>query len=80
MANFISGIISLTLGVVLMASVFITTVKGVNTINGSTCYYGNGTAYVCGWTSAEQALWGLLTLVGIAGIIYGVINVFGIGG
>ena len=63
MANFIMGIISLTIGIVLMSSVFITTVKNTNTDSFST---------------AEVALWGLLTLVGIAGILYGVINVFGL--
>jgi uncharacterized membrane protein HdeD (DUF308 family) len=63
MANFIAGILSLTIGVVVLANVFITTVKGANTT---------------GWTSAEISLWGLLTLVGIAGIVYGVMSVFGI--
>jgi len=62
MANFISGIISLTIGVVVLANVFITTVKTQNTSTFST---------------AEVALWGLLSLIGIAGIIYGVMNVFG---
>ena len=54
MANFISGIISLTIGVVVLANVFITTVKTQNTSTFST---------------AEVALWGLLSLIGIAGII-----------
>jgi len=64
MANFITGIISLTIGVVIMASVFITTVKNQST---------------SGWTSSEVALWGLLVLIGIAGLLYGVMNVFGLG-
>lgn len=63
MANFIIGIISLTIGVVVMANVFITTVNGTNTT---------------GWDTAETALWGLLTISGIAGIVYGVLNVFGL--
>ena len=63
MANFISGILSLTIGVVVLANVFISTVKGTNTST---------------WSTAEVALWGLVTLVGIAGIVYGVMNVFGI--
>ena len=63
MANFIMGIISLTIGVVILANVFITTVKNQSTTN---------------WTTAEIALWGLLTLVSIAGILYGVLNVFGL--
>ncbi len=63
MANFIMGIISLTIGVVILANVFIQTVKNQST---------------AGWTGAEIALWGLLTLVSIAGILYGVLNVFGL--
>jgi len=63
MANFIIGIISLTIGVVVLANVFITTVKGVNT---------------SAWSTAEVALWGLLTIAAIAGIVYGVLNVFGL--
>ena len=63
MANFLMGIISLTIGVVVLSGVFITTVKSANTT---------------GWTSAETALWGLLTIVGIAGLVYGMLSVFGL--
>lgn len=63
MANFIVGIISLTLGVVVLSGVFVTTVKNANTT---------------GWTSGETALWGLLTIGAIAGLVYGVLNVFGL--
>jgi len=63
MANYIVGIISLTLGVVVLSGVFITTVKGTNTTT---------------WTSGEVALWGLLTIGAIAGLVYGVLNVFGL--
>lgn len=63
MANFILGLISLTIGVIVLASVFIETVKTTNTT---------------GWSSGEVALWGLLSLVGIAGLLYGVLNVFGL--
>jgi len=63
MANFILGLISLTIGVIVLASVFISTVKATNTT---------------GWSTGEVALWGLLTLVGIAGMLYGVLNVFGL--
>lgn len=62
MANFIAGIISLTIGVVVLANVFIFTVKNTTT---------------AGWSTAEISLWGLLSLIGIAGIIYGVMSVFG---
>lgn len=63
MANFIVGLISLTLGVVVLSGVFITTVKGTNTT---------------GWTAGEVALWGLLSIGAIAGLVYGVMNVFGL--
>ena len=63
MANFITGIISLTIGVVILANVFIATVKDTNTTT---------------WESSEIAMWGLLTLVAIVGIVYGVLNVFGL--
>lgn len=64
MAGFVDGIISLTVGVILVATVFITTVKNQNTT---------------GWSTTEVTLWGLLTLLGIIGIAYGVMRVFGIG-
>ena len=61
--NFIGGIINITIGAVILASVFITTVKGTNTTS---------------WTTAEVSMWGLLTLVGIIGLVYGVLQVFGL--
>jgi hypothetical protein len=64
MASFFGGILNLTLGVVILSGVFITTVKATNT---------------SGWTTSEIALWGLLTLSGIAGLVYGVMQVFGLG-
>lgn len=63
MANFIVGLISLTLGVVVLSGVFITTVKGTNTTT---------------WTAGEVSLWGLLSIGAIAGLVYGVMNVFGL--
>lgn len=60
----IDGIISLSIGVILMATVFISTVKTQNTSTFST---------------TEVTLWGLLTLMGIIGILYGVMRVFGVG-
>jgi hypothetical protein len=39
MANFIIGIISLTIGVVVLANVFITTIKGVNTTTWTAAEY-----------------------------------------
>ena len=75
MANFLTGIISLTLGVVILSGVFITTVKGTN--QSYTCF--NGTHNIsCAWTAGEIALWGLLSIAAIAGMVYGVMNVFGL--
>lgn len=64
MANpMISGIISITLGVIMLSNVFITTVKGTNTAT---------------YTAGEVALWGVLSLGGIIGLVYGVFAVFGL--
>jgi len=63
MTNMITGIIGITIGVVILANVFITTVKNQST---------------SGWASSEIAMWGLLTLIGIVGLVYGVLNVFGL--
>jgi hypothetical protein len=63
MANMLSGIIYLAIGVVVLASVFISTVKNTNTTT---------------WTASEVSLWGLLTIAGIAGLVLGVLNVFGV--
>jgi len=63
MANFIGGIISITLGVIVLANVFMTTVHSTNTST---------------WSPSETALWGVLGLVGVIGILYGTLNVFGV--
>lgn len=63
MANFISGIISLTLGVIVFTNVLMTTLKDTNT---------------SAWSSSEVALWAVTGLVGVIGILYGILNVFGI--
>lgn len=65
MANFIGGIISLTVGAVILANVYISTIKTTNTT-------------ALQFSTSETAMWGLLTLVGIVGLLYGVLNVFGI--
>ena len=63
MANMITGIISITIGAVILASVFINTIKAQN---------------LTGWTASEIAMWSLLTLVGVVGLLYGVLAVFGL--
>jgi len=78
MANLITGIISLSVSAVLMASLFLFTVH-----NTSTDYYSkNGTAIMSSsgtaWTGTEITMWGLLGLVAVVGLLYGVSQVFGI--
>lgn len=63
MANFIGGIISITLGVIVLANVFMTTVHTTNTTT---------------WSASEVALWSVLGLVGVIGILYGTLSVFGV--
>ena len=63
MGNFISGIISLSIGIIMMSSVYMTTVHGTNTSE---------------WTTSEVALWSVVGLVGVVGIVYGALNVFGV--
>lgn len=66
MANpLVSGIIAITLGVIMLANVFIPIVKGVNTTNLS-------------FTSGEVALWAVVSLAGILGIVYGTFVIFGL--
>lgn len=64
MANpLVSGIIGITLGVIMLANVFMPVVKGTNTSD---------------YTTAELALWAVLGLGGIIGLVYGVFAVFGL--
>lgn len=88
MANFIVGIISLTISAVILANVFITTLKGTTTCVagtlGKVCNgtegYGTNTTGVSGhgFSAPEIAMWGLITLVSIVGLVYGVLNIFGL--
>ena len=63
MGSMISGIILLSIGVIVLANVFISTVKGTNTST---------------WTTGEVALWGTLTIVSVAALLVGVLQVFGL--
>ena len=65
MANFVAGIISLTLGVIMVSAVFIPQVKGVNTT-------------ALDFSASELALWGVVSLAGIIGIVYGAFAIFGL--
>ena len=64
MANgLIGGIIGITLGVIMLANVFMPVVKDTNT---------------SAFTTAETALWAVLGLGGVIGLVYGVFAVFGL--
>lgn len=63
MASMISGLIMLAIGVIVLANVFISTVKSTNTTS---------------WSAGEIALWGTLTIAGIAGMVIGTLAVFGV--
>ena len=59
----IGGIISIAIGAVVMANVFIFVIKNTST---------------SGWSGSETAMWGILTLIGILGLVVGTLQVFGI--
>lgn len=59
----ISGVLSVVLSVILITEVVIPTVKTANT-----------TAF----STAELAIWSLITLIAIFGLVYGVGAVFGV--
>jgi len=63
MANLIAGIVGLVLGIVLIANLYMTTVHNTNTSS---------------WSSSEVALWSVVGLIGVIGIVYGALNVFGV--
>jgi len=63
MANFIGGIVSVSLGMIVLSNVYMTTIKTTNT---------------SGWSASEIAMWGMLGIAGIIGILYGVLTLFGI--
>ena len=86
MANFMSGLISLAISIVIFTGVFVGSVKSTVT-NGSYTSLGSNTNCATGvncsiehspWSATEVALWGTLTLVGVAGLLYGTLNVFGL--
>lgn len=64
MANpFIGGIITVAISALVMAQVYLFTIHNTSTT---------------GWTAAEISMWGVLGLIGIVGLLYGVLNVFGV--
>jgi len=63
MANFVRGIIGISVGIVVFANLFMYILKNQSTT---------------GWDSGEVALWGLLGIIGIVGMFYGIANLFGL--
>jgi len=61
--NAIFAIISLSITVIVLTNVFIPTVKDTNTTT---------------WSTGEIALWGVITLVAIAGFVYNTAAAFGL--
>lgn len=61
--GFIGGIVNISIGCIMLASVFMTTIKTTNTST---------------WGASEVALWGVLGIAGVVGLVVGVLNVFGI--
>ena len=58
-----SGIISMTLGIILFANVLMPTIKGTDTSQ---------------WSASELAMWSVAGLGGVVGIVYGILNMFGV--
>jgi len=63
MANFIGGIMSLVLSVVLISSVVVPTVMNSNTT---------------GWDASTVTIFSLVALISVAGLVYAAGNLFGI--
>jgi len=63
MANYIGSVIGLTLAVIVTTTVLIPQIKAVNTT---------------GWTASEIALIGVVSLIAIMGLLYGVAAGFGL--
>jgi hypothetical protein len=82
MADFIRAIIGLCIGIVVFASLYMSTIKNTALCSGNcTGNVGNpgGANPGVSWSAQEVVLWGLLTIVGIVGLVYAVLNIFGIG-
>ena len=62
MGNFLAGILSIVVSVVLVTTVVIPTFLNTNTT---------------GWTAQDKAVFGLGTTISCLGLIYGIANVFG---
>jgi hypothetical protein len=64
MANiFVSAVVSLVIGIILVANVFMPTFHNANTT---------------GWTSSETSLWNVLGIAVIIGLVVGAFSMFGL--
>jgi hypothetical protein len=64
MRGLLGGVVSLVLGIILMAQVLMPQIKDTNTTD---------------WSSGEIALWGIAGLGAVVGIVFGIFNTFGVG-
>jgi len=78
--NFITGIISVSLGAIVLANVFVASAKGTVQDIGTRCISGwNGSACLGNtFTSSEYVMWGMISLAGIIGLVYGTLSIFGL--
>jgi hypothetical protein len=63
MNNLFGGVISLVLSVILITAVLVPTIKNANT---------------SGWSTSEIAIFGLCSIMALAGLAYGIGAVFGL--
>lgn len=63
MNGIVSGIVTITIGVIMLVNVFLPQVFGANTST---------------WDASSVAMWSVVGLAGVIGIVVGVFNVFGI--
>lgn len=76
--SLLTGIITLSISSVVMANVLIYIVKNTSGCSFGDCTNPNNTAGT--WSGTETAMWGLISLVGILGIMVGVLQIFGLFG
>lgn len=73
MADFMKAALGIAIAMVLIANVIIQIAKNTNT----TYACVQNASQTCSWTTTEITLWGLISLVAIMSLIYGVANAFG---
>ena len=63
MASLIAGIISVTIVVIVFANVLMPTIKATN---------------VTGWSTSETSLWNTVGLIAVVGLVFVMLQVFGV--